>query len=136
MSPVSRYILFVDDDEDDRDLILRCCEQLNKAEKARFLASGEELLRFLATLQSPEDYPALIVLDINMPGMGGETALLRLKAEPRYQHIPVIVYSTGDNSNNHYTGIGAEAFCQKPFSLEQWEQKTKAFFERLPPQQD
>src|SRR6476661_8816873 len=94
MSATANYILFIDDDDDDRQLIQDCCEQLGVGLRARFLSSGEALLRFLSSLRDLDDYPSLIVLDINMPVMSGAETLLCLKRHPLYRHIPVVIHST------------------------------------------
>ena len=63
-------------------------------------ASGEEALRALESAT-----PELILLDLMMPGMGGLGFLRRLRADPRWAGVPVIVLSAGSDGEQ-----GTEAF--------------------------
>lgn len=131
MVQTSPYILFVDDDADDRELILQCCEELFVAEKVQFVTGGEALFDFLRTLNDPERYPSLLVLDVNMPGVGGEEALLRLKRDRRYQHIPVVMLSTARPHSEKFAFMGADAFYTKPNHFQQLKTIVAALYERL-----
>ncbi|WP_162945036.1 response regulator [Flavisolibacter nicotianae] len=131
MSTTSTFILFVDDDDDDRQLLQECCEQLGFGLRACFLSSGEAVFWFLSTLSGPVAYPSLIVLDINMPGMGGAETLLRLKRNAQYRHIPVLIHTTDGHEPLQYTSLGAEGFCPKACSYEQWKRNVASFFTRL-----
>ena len=59
--------------------------------------NGIETLDFLANLQPGEYYPSIIILDINMPVVGGYQALKLLKLNPKYAHIPVAIFSTSSD---------------------------------------
>lgn len=60
----------------------------------------------------------LILLDINMPGMDGITALKKLKESPDHQKIPVIMLTgeTNDTLVSQCFEIGASDFITKPIS--------------------
>lgn len=131
MVQATPYILFVDDDADDRDLILQCCKELHISEKVQFVTGGEALFDFLRTLDDPERYPSLLVLDVNMPGVSGEEALLRLKRERRYQHIPVVMLSTASPYSDPFPFMGADAFYTKPNHFQQLKTVVAALYERL-----
>jgi len=59
----------------------------------------------------------LIVLDINMPGMGGLEFLDRVKQEPTFKHIPVIIVTTEGKEEQTLRGLraGARGYLTKPF---------------------
>jgi two-component system, chemotaxis family, chemotaxis protein CheY len=59
----------------------------------------------------------LILLDINMPVMNGFELLQRLKREPAYQRIPVIVITTQGREQDvqRCLALGAGAYLMKPF---------------------
>ncbi|HET7899036.1 MAG TPA: response regulator [Flavisolibacter sp.] len=131
MTTAEPYILFVDDDDDDREMIRLCCEELDMALHVRFLTSGEALFSFLAQLRDQQEYPSLLVLDVNMPRLGGEEVLVRLKADPLYKHLPVVMFSTSNCRDNYYLALGAEACYQKPNTYPELQQQVATFFRRL-----
>lgn len=58
--------------------------------------------------------PAVILLDLRMPRLGGEGFLERLRADPRWDAIPVITMSAGSGRPG---GEDVSAHLQKPFEL-------------------
>src|SRR5205809_127121 len=60
-----------------------------------------------------QEQPAVIVLDLGLPGMNGWEVLRALKADADTQKIPVILYS-GLNEAENGRESGAVAYLQKP----------------------
>src|SRR5439155_3573582 len=60
-----------------------------------------------------QEQPAVIVLDLGLPGMNGWEVLRALKADPATHHIPVILYS-GLNEVENGLEAGAAAYLHKP----------------------
>ena len=60
--------------------------------------------------------PAIILLDLNMPGMDGRALLAKLKSEQIAKRIPIIVITTSDNPDdvNGCYDSGANAYIKKP----------------------
>ena len=58
----------------------------------------------------------MVLLDVMMPGMDGFEVCRRLKAEPKTQHIPVIMVSALDQPSDKVQGLeaGADDFLTKP----------------------
>lgn len=79
-------ILIVDDDAATCELLARLLRQHGKS--VCCVTSGREALAFVQS--QPAD---LMLLDISMPGMDGITLLRLLRADPRYEHLAIIVYS-------------------------------------------
>ncbi|MBF0613248.1 MAG: response regulator [Magnetococcales bacterium] len=80
--------------------------------------NGAEGLR---TLAESGDEVTLILLDWNMPGMNGLEVLHSIKADPRWQHIPVMMVTTEGERSYIVKAIqaGAVHYLTKPFSQEE-----------------
>ncbi len=65
--------------------------------------------------------PDLILLDINMPGMGGYEVCEKLKLEPQTSSIPIIFLSAGDDIDDKIRAFqaGGVDYITKPFQLEE-----------------
>jgi CheY-like chemotaxis protein len=86
------YILIIDDDEDDLEMLSSSLEQLGV--KTRSFDSGKKAIFFLNLLSDTGDLPDLIITDFNMPSMNGLRILNILKDNKETSFIPVVVYST------------------------------------------
>ena len=75
--------------------------------------SGENALARVMQLQ-----PALVILDVQLPGQTGWEILTQLKANPQTQSIPVIITSVVDERQKGRM-LGAVDYLVKPFSREQ-----------------
>jgi len=66
-----------------------------------------------------EKSPALILMDILLPGMDGITALKQLKADPRTKSIPIIAITASAMTNNRTSMLaeGFDGYQTKPISL-------------------
>ncbi|MFZ3119299.1 MAG: chemotaxis protein [Variovorax sp.] len=58
---------------------------------------------------------ALVLTDLEMPEMDGFTLTRKIKADPRFSSIPVVIHSslTGTTNEVHAKGVGADAFVGK-----------------------
>lgn len=98
----SRYIIFADDDADDLELITGFFKQFNRNINVLEFKDGREVLKFLGDFALT---PLLVVLDINMPRLNGRETLAAIRKNPKYQFIPVVIYTTSSN-------IDDEEFCR------------------------
>jgi CheY-like chemotaxis protein len=110
-------LIFVDDDPDDRDLIH---DGLLTLGAASFLVfdSYRPLFGYLATVKE-EQLPEVIVLDLNMPEMGGMEILRQLKTSPEYQQIAVYILTTSQSAafKERCVKEGAAGFYSKPNTI-------------------
>lgn len=103
-------ILIVDDEPFNVDYLEQELEDLDY--RTISAANGQEALDRIAA-----DGPDLVLLDIMMPVMDGFEVLARLKADPDFRHIPVIVVSAMSDMDSVIRGIelGADDYLPKPF---------------------
>ena len=104
--PVANTVLVVDDDANVHDLMQRSLagEGFNLVRAM----GGQEGLRLAKEL-----LPAVITLDVMMPGMDGWAVLAALKADPDLADIPVIMVTIIDQKNMGYA-LGAAEYLTKP----------------------
>jgi len=117
MKSNSHLIFIVDDDPDDRQIILDAFLERSPLIDYVFIENAETLLE---TLYSGEaDFPALILLDLNMPGMLGLQALKEIRGNKHFSQIPVIVLTTSTLNQDRKTSyeLGASCFLRKPDSF-------------------
>lgn len=112
-------ILVVDDDLEDHMILSEGILHANPSQLMYFTTNGLEALDFLETLYANAKEVALMVLDLNMPKMGGVELLSRIKADDRFKQIPVVIYSTSLNplEKQHCLALGAQAYFTKPLSF-------------------
>ncbi|WP_150048524.1 MULTISPECIES: response regulator [Methylomonas] len=105
----TQTILVVDDTPDNLALMDAL---LQTTYRVRVANNGERALE----LANVQPLPALILLDVMMPGMDGFTVLARLKADPLTNDIPVIFITTLDSQEDQLAGfdLGAADYITKP----------------------
>ena len=104
-------ILYVDDEADLREIAVMSLE-LDPEIEVRTAASGAEALE-----QAKQWQPALILLDVMMPGMDGPTTLAALSADPDTSELPA-AFIPAKTHPRHVTdlkALGARAVLAKPF---------------------
>jgi len=92
-------ILLVEDDPADQKLIKVSLESQLVANDLYIANTGEEGMDFLhqrGDYSSVVPRPDLILLDLNMPGMGGKEILKRIKDDKNLKQIPVVIVTTSD----------------------------------------
>jgi len=105
-------ILIIEDNEKNRRLARDVLQV--KGYKTIESETAEDGLK-LAVEQSPQ----LILMDIQLPGMDGITAMKQLKAEPKTKSIPVIAITASAMTHNRTTMLaeGFDGYQTKPISL-------------------
>lgn len=73
----------------------------------------------------PALLPALVLLDLNLPGTDGREVLATLKQDPRLQAIPVVVFSTSSSQHDieYCYQLGANSYLTKPIEYAAMEAK-------------
>ncbi len=105
-------ILVVDDNDALRENLAECLED----EGYRVAVAGDGQ-RALALLEA-EPAPAVVLLDLVMPGMNGRELVRRIRADPRLASVRLVM-TTGYPSASVRDGISADAFLAKPFGVDE-----------------
>lgn len=77
--------------------------------------------------------PALIILDVMMPGMNGYQVCRALKADPATIDRPILLLTAKDEPADHFWGreVGADEFLTKPVDLTELIRRIEELTERL-----
>lgn len=126
MSPSNAIvILMADDDPADVRLTQKALEECHLKNDFRHVRDGQELLDYLkrrGKYAEPDSAPrpGLILLDLNMPGMDGRTALTHIKADSDLRRIPVVILTTSkaDEDVLRSYDLGANSFVSKPVTFD------------------
>jgi putative two-component system response regulator len=110
MNAIRKTILLVDDNATN---LAAGKEMLKEKYKVYPVPSAEIMFDLLENV-----YPEMILLDIDMPEMNGYDAIKKLKANPKYEDIPVIFLTamTDEGSEMEGLSLGAIDYVSKPFS--------------------
>lgn len=110
-------LLLVDDDADDRSLFTEAIHQIDPEINLELASNGLEALQ---RLQSIQQKPDIVFLDINMPVMDGCECLRRIRENVTTSHLPVVICSTSSNLReiNRLTQLGA-TYIRKPGSFKE-----------------
>jgi len=96
-------ILLIDDDEVDVMTVKRALKKNNISNPLYVATNGLEGLAMLRGHEMPKMLPGLrrlILLDLNMPKMGGIEFLRELRIDPELKPIPVIVLTTSNEDKD------------------------------------
>lgn len=117
-------VIMVDDNGTDAYLAQRCYERSGLANQFVHIYSGEGLLDHLNRVEAGEEpMPGLVLLDINMPGTDGFSALTTVRAKPDFQEIPIIAMLTTSDDDKDVAKsreLGANAYFTKPSDISEF----------------
>ena len=116
-------ILFVDDNEEDAAMAIRALRKFNLAEALLHLENGEEALQYLhENKDSPDRLPKIILLDLNMPKVGGVEVLREIRANEKLKHLHVVVMTASKEDNDiiETYQLGVSAYIVKPVDVEKF----------------
>ncbi|HZZ56715.1 MAG TPA: response regulator [Opitutaceae bacterium] len=112
---MSGVVLYAEDDENDAFLIRHCWRKLGIDQALEIVPDGERAIEYL----SRQERPKLVLLDLNMPRVGGMEVLRWVRGEPHLAGLPVAILSSS-NQKKDLEGaqiLGADAYFVKPASV-------------------
>jgi CheY-like chemotaxis protein len=120
----SLAVLYAEDDPDDRLLAEMAHRDSGSANPLVFVGDGEEALEYLRHTgrhlgRGTLPRPGVVILDLNMPGIGGGETLSIIRADPLLRRIPVLILTTSTAEADIVMSYdaGANAYIVKPSSF-------------------
>ena len=118
-------ILLVEDNEMNRDMLSR--RLTKRGYEVAIAIDGEQ-----GVAMARSEAPALILMDMSLPGLDGWEATRQIKATPETRRIPVIALTAHAMSGDREKAIGAgcDDFDTKPVELTRLLEKIEALHDR------
>ncbi|MBU1866300.1 MAG: response regulator [Actinobacteria bacterium] len=109
-TPMGDHILVIEDSAPIRRLVEICLRDLGPT----IITAADGPSGLQSAVSNP---PALIVLDIGLPGMHGWDVLAAVRSQPGGARIPVLILTAHANEEDRFRAgtDGADAFMTKPF---------------------
>jgi CheY-like chemotaxis protein len=114
-------VLLVEDNPRDVRLTQRAFQQAGLPHDLRVVRDGDEALAYLHREGAYKDTetaprPDVILLDLNLPRMGGHELLREVKQDSRFKQVPIIVLTTSERPDDVRLAYdaGANAYLLKP----------------------
>jgi CheY-like chemotaxis protein len=125
-------IYIVDDSPTDIELTTIALEATGREIVVRSATDGKSAL---AMLRSGLGVPALILLDLKMPGMSGIEMLREIRADDRLRGLPVVVVTSSalESDKTEANAAGASDYIQKPLELAKFSEDLDSILRRLLP---
>jgi two-component system response regulator len=114
-----RFILLIEDNPDDRALTVRALRNIDyEIVSAVDGAAGLGLLEG----KHAKDLPAVVLLDIKLPKIGGLEVLRRMRADARTASIPVVMLTSSKEEPDLSASFkaGANSYISKPVDLDRF----------------
>ena len=111
----TKMILLVEDNPDDEELVLRSLRKANIANDVHVARDGPEALDYLfgsGTVQ----LPAVVLLDLKLPKIGGLEVLKRIRDRPECRFLPVVILTSSSEEEDMVKSYenGANSYVRKP----------------------
>lgn len=117
-------ILLVEDDEVDVMNVKRAFKKNNVKNPLYIAGNGIEALELLHKEYetNPHDFPRIILLDLNMPKMGGIEFLRELRKNEDLKNVSVFVMTTSNEDNDKINAynLNVAGYILKPLSMDQF----------------
>ena len=124
---MTRPVLIVEDDPDIAEGLKYNLER--EGLETRVALTGEQGLQAALDQKNP---PALVILDLMLPGMSGTDLCRRLRREPQTRRTPIIMLTARTSEADRVAGLdlGADDYISKPFSVRELLARVRAVLRR------
>jgi two-component system, response regulator len=117
-------ILLIEDNPDDFEATARSFKKAGLVNPLHWCSSGQDGLDYLQQRgkysEPVGERPALILLDLNMPGLDGRALLDIIKQDKALRRIPIVILSTSTDARDidRCYELGASTYIQKPVDFD------------------
>ncbi|MBC8095222.1 MAG: response regulator [Akkermansiaceae bacterium] len=123
-----KTILLVEDNRDDEALTLRALRKSNIMNEVVVARDGEQARDYLfgsgnfSNSGECEFLPAVVLLDLKLPRIGGIDVLREIRSNPRTQRLPVVVLTSSQEERDLVDAcdLGANSYLHKPIDFEKF----------------
>ncbi len=129
---LSQSILLVEDNADDEILTLRALKKNNIVNPVIVAHDGVEALEYLFGTgahagRDVAEQPQLVLLDLNLPRLGGLDVLRRIREDERTKLISVVVLTSSKEEEDivRSYSLGANSFVRKPVEFDRFTDAVK-----------
>lgn len=130
----SNSLLIAEDSDEDFEVLQLLIRQMEVQNPIYRCTNGDRVLDFLyqeGDFGDPENAPrpAIILLDLNLPGVDGRELLEQLKQDQDLKEIPIVVFTTSSNPRDikFCYQNGANGYLIKPVDSEELEKTVQTF---------
>ena len=123
----SKVILLVEDNPSDVGLTQRALVKARIANELIVAEDGEEALDYLWGAgvhagRNSDDLPAVILLDLKLPGISGLEVLRQIRGDARTRRVPVVILTTSKEERDVSAGyeLGVNSYIRKPVDFNQF----------------
>lgn len=108
-------ILWAEDSAQDQHLVRAALDELKRRPKVAFVEDGVALLEIVAAAR-----PRLVVLDLQMPRLGGLEVLQRLRQSPKLRDLPVVIFTSSSHPRDveECRRLGVADYVSKPMEFD------------------
>ncbi|MFC1652643.1 response regulator [Planctomycetota bacterium] len=116
----SKPLLLIEDDQVDARTVKRALQDIGVVDTIVHLTNGEEAMDYLRSGVNAK--PCLILLDLNMPRMGGREFLEAAKQDATMCRIPIVVLTTSTNEDDiqETFTLGVAGYMVKPLDYDKF----------------
>lgn len=136
-TPRPALVLYAENDENDALLMQACWKRAGLEPSLRIVEDGYAAKAYLSgegrfADRESHPFPALVLLDLSMPGCTGLEVLEWVRAQPRFANLPVLILSLSnqERDRNDAMRLGASDYVVKPTGLAGFVETLRSWRER------
>ena len=127
MPTETKNLLLVEDDPQDELLTRQALRKAKVTDDIDVVRDGAEALDYLFcegahAARSPDNRPAVVLMDLNLPKLSGLEVLSKLRSDPRTVKQPVVILTSSDEEKDllRCYELGANSYVRKPVDFREF----------------